>query len=70
MEKLNKSLSFFKKSMGGIFMVVTGIFAMYYFICRTVEAMKHQLDLDYSFFVKNQFHPTKAIMNRTCYLTT
>jgi len=45
----NTNISLFKKSIGGIFLLLVGLFCSYYFIYSPVEAIKLGNDIDYSF---------------------
>lgn len=49
MENSNQNESFFKNSLGGLFLVFVGSFSMYYFIYLPFEEMKQGGDIDYSF---------------------
>jgi len=45
----NQNESFFKKSLGGLFLTSVGLFSMYYFIYLPSEEMKQGGDINYSF---------------------
>ena len=49
MENSNTNLSLFKKSIGGIFLLLVGLFCSYYFIYSPVAAIKLGNTIDYSF---------------------
>jgi len=49
MENYNSIISFFKKYIGGIFLVLVGLFCSYYFIYSPVEAIKLGNTINYSF---------------------
>jgi hypothetical protein len=49
MENSNTNISLFKKSLGGVFLLLVGLFCSYYFIYSPVEAIKLGNNIDYSF---------------------
>ena len=49
MENSNTNIPLFKKSIGGIFLLLVGLFCSYYFIYSPVETIKLGNDIDYSF---------------------
>lgn len=49
MKNSNQIISILNKHKGGIFLIAVGIIAMYYFIYSPIEAMKNQVEIDYSF---------------------
>lgn len=49
MENSNKFISIFKKSLGGAFLILVGLFCSYYFIYSPVEEIKSGNNIDYSF---------------------
>jgi hypothetical protein len=49
MENSNTNISLFKKSLGGVFLLLVGLFCSYYFIYSPVEEIKLGNNIDYSF---------------------
>lgn len=49
MERSNQIIAYLNRYKGGLFLIIIGAIAMYFFIYAPIEEMKKQIEIDYSF---------------------